>query len=175
MPKPAVFFTPYIDEIKIINDNRDIIKNEICKEELAPIVPIYGFNKIYSTKYSQLYELLRCIPSITCVGILNINNKFHQSRKYGFNEIANNTIRYFYTIKVSSIYKSGIWIDGEKKFFIEDEWICGDMSREHSLFNKDKINKTIVLFIDIERPSSIHKGNSPNKDINKDEILKLFI
>ena len=49
------------------------------------------------------------------------------------------------------------------------------MSIEHSLFNKDKINKTIVLFIDIERPSSIHKGNSPNKDINKDEILKLFI
>ena len=53
---------------------------------------------------------------------------------------------YFYTIQESAGHKSGIWIDGEKRFFTEKEWICGDMSREHSLFNKDKIYSKYFLY-----------------------------
>ena len=56
----------------------------------------------------------------------------------------------------------------------EKEWICGDMSREHSLFNKDKDRKTVVLFIDIDRHECIHEGRSPNSDIKKDEIIRMF-
>ena len=47
------------------------------------------------------------------------------------------------------------------------------MSREHSLFNKDKERAATVLFLDVDRDQSM--GNSPNIDINKDEILKMFV
>ncbi len=171
MPKPLVFFDPYPDVIGVLNDNHDIIKNSIFDTK-TPVIPIYGFGEIKSTEYPDIYYLLQGIPGVQTAGIINIKPKFQQVREYGMAQVANNTVRHFYTIQESATRKSGIWIDGEKRFFETKGCICGDMSREHSLFNKDKEKGATVLFIDVDRTQS--KGNSPNSDIYKDEILKMF-
>lgn len=175
MPKPIVFFSPYTDTIAVCKQNHDVICKEILdKNCLDPVIPIYGLGEIKSFDYPEVYKSLRCMPYVRNAGIITIKPKFQQTREYGFAPIANHTVRYFYTIKESAGHKSGIWIDGEKRFFMEKEWICGDMSREHSLFNRDKERSTVVLFVDIDRHESIHEGRSPNQDIKKDEIMKMF-
>lgn len=176
MPKPVVFFTPDQYIMNVLQSNKEIIESETKKanKQVNSVIPIYGLNKIHSYDYPEIYNILLSIPYLKTAGILNLKPEFQSNRIYGFNEVANNSIRYFYTIEESACYKSGIWIDGEKKFFIRNECICGDMSREHALFNNDKLSYTTVLFIDIDRPEEIHKGNSPNTDITKDEIINLF-
>jgi len=175
MPKPTVFFDPY-KSIADILEHFDDIKKEIVENQIEevkdPVIPIYGFGEIKSTDYPKTYEILSAIDGIQTVGIINIKPKFQQVKEYGFAPVANNTVRHFFTIQESAGHKSGIWIDGERRFFTTKECIVGDMSREHSLFNKDKERWTTVLFIDITR--SDDKGNSPNADIEKDEILKMF-
>lgn len=175
MPKPTVFFDPYTNTIQVFAPNHDTIAEEIAAAKCDnPVIPIYGFGEIKSTRYPKLYELLRAVPYVRFAGLINIKPKFYQAREYGVDRVANHTIRYFYTIKESAGQKSGVWIDGTRKFFSEKTWICGDMSREHALFNKDKQRSTTVLFIDIDRHDSIHEGRSPNHDIKKDEIIKIF-
>jgi hypothetical protein len=175
MPKPRVFFDPYTNATTIFPQFHDEISKEICAGNSdMPVIPIYGFGEIMSDEYPITYQLLRAMPYVRFAGIINIKQDFEQKREYGFDKVANHTIRYFYTIKQSATQKSGIWIDGEKRFFTEKEWICGDMSREHALFNKNKRQPTTVLFIDIDRHESINEGASPNKELDKDEVLKMF-
>ncbi len=180
MPKPRVFFDPYTNTVEIFKQNHDLIcgevfdTNKLDDGQRDPVIPIYGFGEIKAYEYPVIYNCLRCVPYIRFAGIITIKPKFQQAREYGLDIVANHTIRYFYTLKESAGHKSGIWIDGEKRFFTEREWICGDMSREHSLFNRDKERSSVVLFIDIDRHETIHEGRSPNNNIKKDEILKMF-
>lgn len=175
MPKPQVFFNTYTDTIQVFKQLHDQIYKEVIDQNCDdPVIPIYGFGEIKSLNYPEIYQALRCMPYVRFAGIITIKPKFQQAKEYGFASVANHTVRYFYTLKESAGGRSGIWIDGEKRFFVEKEWICGDMSREHSLFNKDKERSTIVLFVDIDRHENIHEGRSPNLDIKKDEILKMF-
>jgi hypothetical protein len=185
MPKPQVFFdaTQYNNLFdNLINQNNENNKldlsgltDEILQNTELPVVCILQDGKyLHNGKYPKLEALLNNIPLCKYAGIINLNPKFEQVAEYSYNLVSNDTLRCFYTIKQSGNNKSGIWIDGEKRFFSEKSCILGDMSREHYLFNKHKINKTTVLFLDLERPSNIKKGCSPNLDINKDEILKTF-
>jgi hypothetical protein len=176
MPKPTVFFPPYTDCIKVFEDNHDTIKKEITETDITtPVIPIYGFATVKTDKYLETYKLLRCLPYVRFAGILNLRKKFSQLQSYGYAPVANDTIRYFYTIDGTGSNKAGVWIDGEKRFFEEKSWICGDMSREHSLFNNDKYKNCTILFVDIDRHESIHCGNSKNNDIATDEILAHFV
>jgi hypothetical protein len=176
MPKPTVFYSPYTDTITAFAPNHDKIVQEVENyDSKNPVIPIYGFGEIKSVDFPFIYELLRSVPYVRFAGIINLKPKFQQAREYGLDRVANHTVRYFYTIKEPAGQKSGIWIDGAKKFFSDREWICGDMSREHSLFNKDKDRYATVLFIDIDRHEDIHEGRSPNSDIKKDEVLKMFV
>lgn len=175
MPKPIVFFDVLIDETKLFNDSHDEIVKEIKDADLKDsVIPIYYDGRIYTDKYPIIYELLCCIPDIKMAGIINIKPKFEQKKEYGLSKLANNTVRYFYTVKHSATLRSGIWIDGAQKFFYNKEWIVGDMSREHSLFNKNRKEYTTVIFIDVQRPSSIHPGCSPTHTSSDDEIAKAF-
>jgi hypothetical protein len=176
MPKPTVFFDPYVTVTEVFANQHSLIKKEVLDNQTQdvkdPVIPIYGFGKIKSIQYPELYNLLTNIPGLQNAGIINLKPKFNQVRGYGLASAVNNTVRHFYTIQESSGHKSGIWIDGEKRFFVADKFICGDMSREHSLFNKDKERYATILFIDVDRQEG--SGKSPNTDINKDEILKMF-
>jgi hypothetical protein len=175
MPKPTVFFEPYTDTIKLFVQEHNNIVDELAPIDVnIPIIPIYGLGIVKSTKFPFLYDLMRAIPYVRYAGIINIKPKFEQCRVYGYDQVANHTIRHFYTVKQSAANKSGIWIDGEKRLFSEKEWILGDMSREHSLFNKSKDSYTTIIFIDIDRHTDILTGRSPNSDIKKDEVLKVF-
>ena len=174
MPKPQVFFSPYTNTIAVFGMNHDVIKKEILQYTDSPVIPIYGFGEIMSQNYPETYRLLRCMPYVRFAGVITLKPKFQQVKEYSYAAVADHTIRYFYTIKESGGHKSGIWVDGEKRFFSEKEWVCGDMSREHSLFNNDKESTSVVLFVDIDRHESIHVGSSPNLDLKKDEILKMF-
>jgi hypothetical protein len=175
MPKPIVFFEPYTNCIEVFKDKHDIIKAEITTDITTPIIPIYGFNEIKSDKYPETYKLLRCLPYVKIAGILNLRKKFSQVSSYSYAPVANETIRYFYTVDGTGSNKAGIWIDGEKRFFEDKTWICGDMSKEHSLFNNDKYKSCSILFIDIDRHENIKKGSSKNMDLASDEIISQFI
>ena len=175
MPKPIVFFEPYTNCIGVFNDNHEKIKTEILTDIKTPIIPIYGFNEIKTDKYPETYKLLRCMPAVRFAGILNLRTKFSQTSSYSYAPVANDTIRYFYTIDGTGSNKAGVWIDGEKRFFEEKTWICGDMSREHSLFNNDKYKSCTILFIDIDRHDSINKGSSKNNELSSDEIIAQFV
>lgn len=174
MPKPTVFYKSYTNTINNFKDRHEEIKKEILTRDTASsIIPIYGDSAVKSDKYPVTYELLRTMPYVRYAGIINLKAKFEQASEYGYDKIANHTCRYFYAVNISGIKKSGIWIDGEKRFFKESGYICGDMSREHRLFNKDKSRTTTLIFIDIDRHPTIHVGRSPNSDLKKDEVLNI--
>lgn len=174
MPKPKVFFDVYIDGTKNFEHKHDLIEKEVNDtHDDSPVIPIFGNGEVFDKRYPVIYELLRSLPFVRYAGIINIKTKFEQVRQYGWANNANNTLRYFYTISHSAAQRSGIWVDGSKKFFYSKEWIVADVSREHSLFNKNKKDPTIVLFVDIDR-CDINPGNSPNTEVEKDEVLKLF-
>jgi hypothetical protein len=175
MPKARVFFDT-IKEGDIFSQNQEELKKSLANIDIKkPIVPIYGDGVILNYEYPFLYQLIQCLPEVKYAGILILKPVFNQTPQYGFKHIANTTLRHFYCVKQSATQKSGIWIDGERKFFNEGEWICGDMSRENSLFNKNKKNTSVIVFVDIDRPKDINIGNSINDDISKDEILKHFV
>lgn len=175
MPKPTVFFEPYTNCIEVFKDNHEKIKAEVLQDIKTPIIPIYGFNEMKTNKYPETYKLLRCMPFVRFAGILNLRTKFNQASSYSYAPVANDTIRYFYTVDETGSNRAGVWIDGEKRFFEEKSWICGDMSREHSLFNNDKYKSCSVLFIDIDRHESINKGSSKNNVLSSDEIIAQFV
>ncbi len=174
MPKPKVFFDPYIDEVKNFAIEHDAIKKEIEDAgNQSPVIPIFGNGEVFTDKYPVVYELARSLPFVRYLGIINIKPKFDQVKQYGWANNSDNTIRYYYTVNHSAARKSGLWVDGAKKFFYEKDWVVADVSREHSLFNKNKHKYTTLIFIDIDRVD-IKKGNSPNTDVTKDEVLKIF-
>ncbi len=174
-PKPQVFFDCNISELEILKNNHSDIEEEIEGiDSNHSVIPIYGNDEIKNINFPKTYNILRCIPDIKYAGIIILKPKFEQKKQYGYAVNADKTLRYFYCIKQSAMQKSGIWIDGETKFFNEQDVICGDMSREHSLFNKHKNDTTYILFIDIERPSNINNGRSICFNIEDDEIIYAF-
>jgi hypothetical protein len=176
MPKMQVFFDITDPVFDYVADHHKKIYKEIKKQNnSASVIPIYSNDKIKNYDYPILYDIVRVIPNIYNLGILNIKPVFEQNKQNGCSPITDDTLRYFYCIKQSAARKSGIWIDGQIKFFHENDWICADVSREHILFNKHKSDKTILLFIDIKRPDNIRRSKSINTDISKDEILSACV
>lgn len=172
-PKPKVFFDPYVDLSNFVTYHKNI-ELEILTDTSTAVIPIYGLGVVKSDKYAVTYEVLRSVPCIRFTGIINLKTRFHQAPRYGYYKIANNTLRYFYCIKAPN-QKAGICIDGQKKFFESGQIICCDVSREYSMFNKSKTDITTLLFMDIDRPPNINIGNSPNKELKKDDVLKMFV
>lgn len=164
-PRPEVFYEPLFDNPFIGLNNQ--ITDEVQINTEVSIIPIYRNGQIYNKQYPRIYNQLQKIPNIYQVGIINLNPKFEQQPNYATSSYANYIIRYFYPVKAQ---KSGIWIDGAKKFFKEHEWLGADISREHSLFNKHKRDITQLIFIDIVRVSG--QGNSPNHE--PDDIIKSY-
>lgn len=164
-PRPKLFYDPSFDNPFI--SVSDQIANEVQINTEDPIIPIYRNGQIYNRQYPQTYEQLRQISNIYQAGIINLKPKFEQQPTYATSSYANYIIRYFYPI---SAQKSGIWVDGAKKFFKENEWLGADISREHSLFNKHKRATTQLIFIDVVRVSG--HGNSPNHE--SDDVIKSY-
>ena len=50
--------------------------------------------------------------------------------------------------------------DGKNKFYEENQWIIYDNSRENNTFNTNKLKKTVLLVVDIDRPTYVPRGIS---------------
>lgn len=173
MPKAKVF---YDVENTIDENDCDKILSEIKKEtpieQLEHFTPLY-YDEEFCEKNYGVQDLLNKIPyEIRTVALIRIPPRFRQKKQWGIASYANHILRCYVTLQHSATKKSGIWVDGEKKFFSNGCLICFDPTREHSLFNTFGYESAVVLMIDIVRNIP---GNSPNIiDLEKDEIYAAF-
>jgi len=170
LPKPKCYFT--LDDVgrslellsqpthfqQILEEykkNNDLDQSNLCL--------LYYNNHLYPNihKYSKLHNLIQSIPDIRSLFIKRIAPKtINNIKQRGPAQIANYTLRCILPLSISSLNKSGIWVDGENRFFTEQEWIIYDNSRENTYYNKHKHRPTDLLIIDIDRPAYIPIGIS---------------
>ena len=118
-------------------------------------------------KHEYLYETLNCIHGIQTAFLQEIPKKTTKKKqKYhqGSAPYANETIRCVLPMDVSGPKRSGIWVDGQQKFFNEGEWVFYDNSKISQVYNKHKRNSSYILVVDVTRPPSIPKGASSVTD-----------
>jgi len=164
VPRHKYYFSndtyPYILYLNEL-DNFNKIKNE-CSTINDTII-IFSNNVVDNNIISKLpntYNLLRTIPDLRNAFLTVLKPKSKTTRHKGSADLSNHTLRCVLPICISSAKKSGVWVDGEKKLFKENEWIIYDNSRENNTFNTNKYYTTILLVIDIDRPSNVPIGVS---------------
>jgi len=170
-PKPRCYFDPYdtCKELLILSEEKQFekIKKEIVEFEQqhtsskshVTTIKLYH-NDIMHDDIKDIpntYELLRTIPNLHAVYIKIIPPRVKTPKCKG-SQITNKTLECILPVKISAARKSSIWNDGETKFFVEDNIIIHDASREHMLVNKHKKNNTVILVLIIDRPSWILGG-----------------
>jgi hypothetical protein len=171
MPRPKVYFEPSetYPELTIFLDNEyrenivkeveDLFKSGNIKNHLddrCRYKILYDENTLESMEI--LHEVLMSIPCVKRAFIAEVKEKTELPQNKGSASTANATLRCLIPINIPAIKKSGIWGDGEKKFFFEDQILIYDHSRSHYIFNNHKYKKLLLLVIDIDRPESIPMG-----------------
>ena len=144
-----------------------------------------GKSKLQSSKLSKKFSnipiswlVLRSIPNVVRVGIVSIKKKYKAPEVMGNHLNSNKFLRVLFPINISGGKKSGIWVNGETKLFEEGKIIIYDNSHINSIYNKHKRKETVLLAIDLIRPSHISHGISDTKVqdifpvINKSETKK---
>jgi len=169
MPKPKSYFDidDVAPELNILTQDEYFtsIKNELTEwvtntEENSNLHIIHYANDtlVDSQLIPNTFDILQTIPDIASVFVAKVNKKTEITQRKGSADYANNTLRCILPISISGEKKSGIWNDGETKLFVEKELIIHDDSRPNSVFNKHKRKDTILLIIDVERPSRYPAG-----------------
>ena len=82
--------------------------------------------------------------------------------RQGCKDFANVTLRCVLPLKIAAAQKSGIWVDGESKFYDDGQWIIYDDSRKNTYYNKHKRKDTHLLVVDVDRPANLPQGISVN-------------
>jgi len=166
LPKPKVYFSPE-DIFKELNNLQSY--SLTIKEELKNIhdndytndkLIMYDKTLNYSIP-SKTLEVLRSIPNIERVFLKKFPKKFKEDDVMGNALHSNKSLRCILPITIPASKKSGLWVNGETKFF-EDNLIIYDNSNINSIFNKHKRKGLYLLFIDIVRPENIPLGISNN-------------
>lgn len=166
MPTPNCFFS--FDEI----DNSMLVFcvepvfEKLVKEIDGATYDNNGVRMLYQNgqlhdnmeAHPELYELLRTIPDIERAFLKHVTKKTKSVKRKGSANISNKSLRCVLPIDIPAAKKSGIWVDGEKKFFRDMEWVIYDNSREHSYYNKHKRLDLYILVVDVARPNSIPMG-----------------
>lgn len=156
---------------RILTDSADV-KNSAIKNAKDSADVKNNDPKILTDKFPTVVNFINDTGKhITYAGIIVLQPKFFQVKHVGYAPNANSTLRYYYPICHSSVDRSGLWIDGEKKSFYKGTTICADVSYESSLFNACERRKTVLLFFDVVTKK---KGVSTNNIIEKDDILFQF-
>lgn len=175
MPKPKSYFD--VEKVRpelmalVDEKNNKYMLDELFKDGNSPIYDKNNISLIYDGEKMRYniddipitYSLLRSVPDIRCVFMAKIDKKLKTSQHKGSAEYSNNTLRCIIPLKISAAKKSGIWNDGETKFFLEREIIIHDDSRPHSVFNKHKRKETHLLVIDFVRPVKFPTGIATEK------------
>jgi len=174
--------------IKILEDNYEIIKNEIKnytnewvdwpEMKLSPnkkwkVIPLlYTFpnvekkNMIWLSKFTQelpkLTSILKSIKGIRSAIVSKIGPSNILLKHQGWACLANYVLRVHLPIIVPQHKKCGLWCDKETRYLYEGKLKVFDDSKLHTAFNFSNKDR-IVLIIDILRNSSplkIPKGIS---------------
>jgi hypothetical protein len=129
------------------------------------VIPIYGFNNWTkeSENFKYLKEFITKINEnneVKLVIISKLESDTVLEPHKGWGSHSNFVIRNHYGIEIPE--NCGIWVEGEKKNHIQDEWISFDDSKSHSAYNLSEKNR-IVLIMDITRPTNIPLGTSQAK------------
>jgi aspartyl/asparaginyl beta-hydroxylase (cupin superfamily) len=80
---------------------------------------------------------------------------------HGWADVANGFLRCHYGLVIPEDL-SGVWVEGDVQFHKTGEMIVFDDSKSHSGFNRSDLIRS-VLIIDIDRPSWVPRGNSPQQ------------
>jgi len=121
---------------------------------------LYQNNELHENMntHPKLYELLRTVPDVERVFLKHVTKKTKSQKRQGSANTANNTLRCVLPIDIPAAKKSGMWVDGEKRFYRDRDWVIYDDSRESSYYNKHKRLDLYLLVVDIARPESIPMG-----------------
>jgi hypothetical protein len=141
------------------------------------VTPMY-YNEALTADYPAVWDIIEAFPyDVKAAGIIKLNELFEQKPNNCWDEIGNSCIRAFYCIKQPAIRGSGIWVNGETRFFEENQWVIADCSREHSMFNRNRMRPCYLLFIDFTRDSYdeyVAHGTSEQKNQMLDELFTFF-
>ncbi len=170
LPRPKCFYSTstVCPELLAIacEDNLLTIRNELQdKTAIVLYDQIYlsdDNKKIYLSndvnRYTQTYNLLTTLPDVQRISIEVIKPKtetaiIKNNMPIETHSVMRNnnilTLRCILPIDISGTNKSGIWCDGETRFFKDGAWIVFNHSKEHSYFNKHKHLGTKLLTVDI--------------------------
>lgn len=168
MPSPKCFFIqdktyPQLNTlIDPLNFNNIL---EECKKidyKGASLYKLYHKNVVHDNmlKLPALFNLIKDIPEIHNVFIKRIAKKIKTPVKRGSANLSNKTLRCALPLVISGAKKSGIWVDGETRFYMDQEWVVYDNSKESYVFNEHKRKETVLLVIDITRSDALTPGTA---------------
>lgn len=133
------------------------------------VYPFYGFNQWVPKACQECPEttkMLKNIKGLRSALFSRLGPKTVLKKHQGWASLANYVLRCHLGVDVperNGQISCGIWVNGEKREQIQDEWLVFDDSKLHSGYNMtDK--ERVVLLLDIERPIHVPKGVSEIED-----------
>jgi hypothetical protein len=172
MPTPNCYYS--FDEIgdDLAKFSNEETFNELVKEIDGIDYDANGIRMLYQDGvlhanmniHPKLYELLRTVPDVKRVFLKQIEKKEKSHKRKGSSKFANTHLRCILPIDISGTKKSGMWVDGETRFYRDRDWIIYDDSRENSYYNKHKRLDVYLLVVDIDRPELIPIGISTEEN-----------
>ncbi len=139
-PKPKCYY-----EINEINKSLNIFTDKNEMEKLRNHFNNYPSDEIYNIDDNNIFSDMIDID-ITDIKIINLNTKISTDKYYKTDKLL-----CIIPISMSNIRKSGIWVDGETKFFKLDNILICDIKKEYRIFSKNKRAKTKILTFLIDR------------------------
>jgi hypothetical protein len=172
MPTPNCYYS--FDEIgdDLAKLSKEETFNDLVKEIDGIEYDANGIRMMYQdgvlhanmNSHPKLYELLRTVPDVKRVFLKHIKKKEKSQKRKGSSKFANLHLRCVLPIDISGAKKSGMWVDGETRFYHDRDWTIYDDSRENSYYNKHKRLDVYLLVVDIDRPKSIPIGISTEEN-----------
>lgn len=164
MPTPNCFFS-----FESIGESMDELNSDTFKKIVEEVHTTYdnnGVRMLYQNgqlhknmeSHPVLYDMLLTVPHLERAFLKHITKKTKSPKQKGSANTSNKSLRCILPIDIPAAKKSGIWVDGEKKFFSDGIWVIYDNSRESSYYNKHKRLDLYILVVDVSRPVSIPMG-----------------
>lgn len=139
------------------------------------IFPFYAFGIWVPQNCQQcptICQFLQNIPGLKLATLSKLSPGMRLTPHQGWGNHSNNVIRCHYGIDIPENCYVGV--ESEKKYHHNDEWVVFDDSKTHYAVN-DSNQARIVLIVDVDRPTTIRKGNSQVGDSRElIEIVNYF-
>lgn len=169
LPRPTVFYEKVIP-IELFSDFENL-RSEIISyiNNDKPIIPLkHNYSNQLPLLHKYIQELSR-YTTVYHIGIIKLPSKFNQQIQQ--HTRLNSMLRCILCLDHSTYYKTGISVDGQKRFFNTGKWVIYDASKVNFLFNVDNYETTTLLWIDFDRKNICKNGICK---INCDELIDTY-